>query len=75
MIGCVGAEQVRKHSKLNLTLLTKTKTFHLSVDDHISTRKGLNRLDLTVGRFFFRSSGKMSSGLETVELDQEIRSV
>ena len=30
--------------------------------------RGPNRLDLTVGRFFFRSSGKMSSGWETIEL-------
>ena len=35
--------------------------------------RGLNRLDLTVDRFFFRSFGKMSSGWETVELNQEIR--
>ena len=31
--------------------------------------RGLNRLDLTVGRFFFLSFGKMSSGWETVEIN------
>ena len=35
--------------------------------------RGLSRLDLTVGRFFFRAFGKMSSGWETVELNQMIR--
>ena len=31
--------------------------------------RGLSRLDLTVGRFFFLSFGKMSSGWETVEIN------
>ena len=31
--------------------------------------RGLSRLDLTVGRFFFLLFGKMSSGWETVEIN------
>ena len=31
--------------------------------------RGPNRLDLTVGRFFFLLFGKMSSGWETVEIN------
>ena len=47
--------------------------FKLKGSKCISTKggggRGPNRLDLTVGRFFFLLFGKMSSGWETVEIN------
>ena len=45
------------------------KNFKAQVTSKGGGGRGLSRLDLTVGRFFFLPFGKMSSGWETVEIN------